>query len=211
MKIAFIGIGNVGAPLADRLQQLGHQVVIAARDPQSQTVTSALNRNPALLVRSPLEAVESSDVVFLVTPFSAIESALTPLKSSLQGKVLVDCINPVGANLSHALQSRNSSSEIIQQLLPDAHVVKAFTIYGFENFENNHYPGYGDLKPAMLIAGDDGEAKTVVANLCQQLGWEPIDTGNISMSLHLEHMALLWISMAGAQRNGGFVWARLQR
>ncbi len=211
MKIAFIGIGNVGAPLADRLQQLGHQVVIAARDPQSQTVKSALNRNPALLVRSPLEAVESSDVVFLVTPFSAIESALTPLKSSLQGKVLVDCINPVGANLSHALQSRNSSSEIIQQLLPDAHVVKAFTIYGFENFENNHYPGYGDLKPAMLIAGDDAEAKTVVANLCQQLGWEPIDTGNISMSLHLEHMALLWISMAGAQRNGGFVWARLQR
>jgi hypothetical protein len=31
------------------------------------------------------------------------------------------------------------------------------------------------------------------------------------MSLHLEHMALLWIKMAGAQRNGGFVWARLQR
>jgi 8-hydroxy-5-deazaflavin:NADPH oxidoreductase len=212
LKIAFIGVGNVGAPLADHLQKLGHQVVIAARDPQSQTVQSALNRNPALLVQSPLEAVESSEVVFLVTPFSAVESALTPLKLALRGKVLVDCINPVGANLSHALESRNSSSEIIQQLLPDAHVVKAFTIYGYENFENNHYPGYGDLKPAMLIAGNDLTAKAAVADLCQQLGWEPIDTGNISMSLHLEHMALLWISMAGAQRSGtGFVWARLQR
>ncbi len=212
MKIAFIGVGNVGAPLADRLQQLGHQVVIAARDPQSKTVQTALTRNPALLVRSPLDAVESSDVVFLVTPFSAIESALTSIKSALNQKILVDCINPVGANLSHGLQSRNSSSEIIQQLVPDAHVVKAFTIYGYENFENSHYPGYGDLKPAMLIAGNDPSAKTVVADLCQQLGWEPIDTGNISMSLHLEHMALLWISMAGAQRSGtGFVWARLQR
>lgn len=212
MRIAFIGVGNVGAPLADHLQKLGHQVVIAARDPQSQTVQSALDRNPALLVQSPLDAVESADVVFLVTPFSAIESALTPLKLALHGKVLVDCINPVGANLSHALQSRSSSSEIIQQLLPEAHVVKAFTIYGYENFENNHYPGYGNLKPAMLIAGNDLTAKAAIADLCQQLGWEAVDTGNISMSLHLEHMALLWISMAGAERGGtGFVWARLQR
>jgi 8-hydroxy-5-deazaflavin:NADPH oxidoreductase len=150
--------------------------------------------------------------VFLVTPFSAVESALTPLKSALSDKILVDCINPVGANLSHGLQSRNSSSEIIQQLVPDAHIVKAFTIYGYENLENNHYSGYGDLKPAMFIAGNDLTAKKVVADLCQQLGWEPVDTGNISMSLHLEHMALLWISMAGVQRSGtGFVWARLQR
>jgi 8-hydroxy-5-deazaflavin:NADPH oxidoreductase len=210
MEIAFIGVGNVGAPLADRLQKLGHQVVIAARDPQSQTVQTALNLNPALLVESPLDAVKSSDVVFLVTPFSAVESALTPLKSALSGKILVDCINPVDAKLSHALQSRSSSSEVIQQLVPDTHVVKAFTIYGYENFENNQYPGYGDLKPAMLIAGNNSEAKLVVADFCQQLGWEPIDTGNIDMSLHLKHMALLWIKMARVQGMGaGFVWARL--
>jgi predicted dinucleotide-binding enzyme len=212
MKIAFIGVGNVGAPLADSLQKLGHQVVIAARDPQSQTVQTALNLNPALLVESPLDAVKSSDVVFLVTPFSAIESALTLLKSALSEKILVDCINPVDANLSHALQSRSSSSKIIQQLVPDAYVVKAFTIYGYENFENSQYPGYGDLKPTMLIAGNNSDAKLVVADFCQQLGWEPIDTGNIDMSLHLEHMALLWIKMARVQGKGaGFVWARLQK
>jgi 8-hydroxy-5-deazaflavin:NADPH oxidoreductase len=212
MKIAFIGVGNVGAPLADHLQKLGHQVVIAARDPQSKTVQSALSRNPNLLVQSPLEAVAAADAVFLVTPFSAIESALTPLKSALSGRVLVDCINPVGANLTHSLESRLSASEMIQQLIPEARVVKAFTIYGYENFEDSQYPGYGDLKPAMLIAGNDPTAKSIVATFCEQLGWEPIDTGNISMSLHLEHMALLWISMAGAERGStGFVWARLQR
>jgi 8-hydroxy-5-deazaflavin:NADPH oxidoreductase len=211
MKIAFIGVGNVGAPLADRLQKLGHQVTIAARDPQSQTVRSALTLNPELLVQPPLAAIETADVVFLATPFGAIESALTPLRLALNGKVLVDCTNTVGANLTHGLQSRTSGSETIQQLVPDTHVVKAFTIYGYENFADNHYPGYGDLKPAMLIAGDDLAAKAIVSDLCQQLGWEPVDTGNLAMSLQLEHMALLWIKMAGAQRNGGFVWARLQR
>jgi 8-hydroxy-5-deazaflavin:NADPH oxidoreductase len=110
------------------------------------------------------------------------------------------------------LQSRISGGETVQQLVPDAWVVKAFSIYGYENFENSHYPGYGDLQPAMFIAGDDPAAKmVVVADLCQQLGWESIDTGKISMSLHLEHMTLLWISMAGADRNSGFAWARLKR
>ncbi len=59
MKIAVIGVGNVGGSLADRLQQLGHQVTIAARDPQSPTVLSALIQNPNLLVQSPLEAMRS--------------------------------------------------------------------------------------------------------------------------------------------------------
>jgi 8-hydroxy-5-deazaflavin:NADPH oxidoreductase len=212
MKIASIGVGNVGAPLADRLQQLGHQVSIAARDPKSPKVQSALNRNPNLLIQPPAEAVESSEIVFLATPFEAIEAALTPLKSALKGKVLVDCTNPVGANLTHGLQSQISGSETIQQLVPDAHVVKAFSIYGYENFENNQYPGYGDLQPAMLIAGNDPAAKSVVTGLCQQMGWESIDTGNLSMSLHLEHMALLWIKMVRVQGVGaGFVWAKLQR
>jgi 8-hydroxy-5-deazaflavin:NADPH oxidoreductase len=212
MKIAFIGVGNVGAPLADRLQLLGHQVTIAARDPQSPKVKSALDRNSNLLVQEPLEAVTAADIVFLATPFPAIESALTPLKSLLDRKILVDCTNPVGANLTHGLQSQISGSETIQQLVPDAQVVKAFTIYGYENFEDNNYPGYGDLKPAMLIAGNDPAAKSVVAGFCEQLGWEPIDTGNLAMSLHLEHMTLLWIKMARVQGKGaGFVWAKLQR
>lgn len=212
MNIAFIGTGNVGAPLADRLQKVGHQVSIAARDSQSKSVQAALARNSHLMVQPPLEAVDSAEVVFLATPFAAVESALTPLKSALDGKVLVDCTNPVGANLSHGLQSKISGSETIQQLLPGTRVVKAFTIYGYENFEDSTYLGYGDLKPAMLIAGNDLAAKEIAKDFCRQLGWEPIDTGNIAMSLHLEHMTLLWINMARVQGRGtGFVWAMLQR
>jgi predicted dinucleotide-binding enzyme len=212
MKITFIGVGNVGAPLADHLQKLGHSVTIAARDPNSQSVQSALNRNASFEVKTPLEAVNSAEVVFLATPFAANEAALSEVSSALEGKILVDCTNPVGANLSHGLNSERSGAEVVQSVVPAVKVVKAFTIYGFENFEDSAYPGYGDLKPAMLIAGNDALAKQTVATLCQQLGWEPIDVGNLAMSLHLEHMTLLWIQMARVQGLGpGFVWARLQK
>ncbi len=212
MKIAFIGVGNVGAPIADRLQKLGHTVTIAARDPNSQSVQSALSRNASLEVKTPIEAIKSAEIVFLATPFAANEAALAEVRLALEDKILVDCTNPVGANLSHGLKSERSGAEVVQDLVPGAKVVKAFTLYGFENFEDNTYPGYGDLKPAMLIAGNDAIAKQSVATLCQELGWEPVDVGNLAMSLHLEHMTLLWIKMARVQGLGaGFVWARLQR
>lgn len=64
----------------------------------------------------------------------------------------------------------------------------------------------------MPIAGNDRAAKEIVADLCGQLGWQPLDTGDISMSLHLEHMTLLWIKMARMQGSGAnFVWAMLER
>ncbi|MCA6504410.1 MAG: NAD(P)-dependent oxidoreductase [Pseudanabaena sp. M158S2SP1A06QC] len=62
MKIAFIGTGNVSAPLADRLQKLGHQVFIAARDPQSKSVQEATNHNVELIVKSPMEVVQELEV-----------------------------------------------------------------------------------------------------------------------------------------------------
>jgi predicted dinucleotide-binding enzyme len=212
MKIAFIGIGNVGAPLASNLQKLGHSVAIAARDPNSQSVQAALSRNPQLEVKPPIEAVKSAEVVFLATPFAASEAALAEVRSVLDGKILVDCTNPVGANLTHALKSERSGSEFVQSLVPNTRVVKAFTIYGFENFENSTYPGYGNLKPVMLIAGNDADTNQVVKTLCEELGWEAVDTGKLDQSLHLEHMTLLWIKMARVQGKGaGFVWAMLQR
>lgn len=211
MNIAFIGIGKVGSPLAGTLAALGHSVTIVARDPNSDSVKTALEKYPNLKVASPQEAISSAEVIFLATPFPAIKTALAEA-GDLSGKILVDCTNPVGPNLSHGLNNEQSGSEFVQNLVPNAKVVKAFTIYGFENFENNRYPGYGDLKPAMLIAGNDANAKQVISNLCLEMGWEPVDTGNIAMSLHLEHMTLLWIKMARVQGLGSdFVWARLQR
>lgn len=215
MNITFIGIGNVGSALADHLAQQGHPVTIAARDPSSDTVRAAQEKNPNLIPKPVTEAVSEAEVIFLATPFAANEAALKSA-GDLSGKVVVDCTNPVGTNLSHGLNSTLSGAETVQQIIPTAKVVKAFTIYGFENFENSAYSGYkaGDaaLKPAMLIAGDDAAAKATVSELCTQLGWEAIDTGPLSMSLHLEHMALLWIKMAGAQGFGaGFTWAMLRR
>jgi predicted dinucleotide-binding enzyme len=211
MDIAFIGYGNVGAPLADHLQRLGHQVTLAAEDTASERVRRARARNEGLRVAPTKDAVRGADVVFLATPFQANESILQAVAGDLAGKVLVDCTNPVGPGLSHGLKSVRSGSEAVQALAPDARVVKAFSIYGFENFDDHAYPAF-NVTPAMMFCGNDAAAKTVAAGLIAELGWEPLDVGGLEQALHLEHMTLLWVRMV---RMGGrsphLVWAALRR
>jgi hypothetical protein len=211
VRIAFLGYGNVGAPLADHLQRLGHEVTLAAADPGSDGVKKARSRNGALVLAAPGAAVAGAEVVFLATPFQANEGVLKSVAPELAGKILVDCTNPVGPGLRHGLESRLSGSQAVQNLVPAARVVKAFSIYGFENFEDNAYPAY-PVRPAMMFCGDDAAAKQTVGELIAQLGWEPLDVGGIEQALHLEHMTLLWVRMV---RVGGasahMVWARLRR
>lgn len=212
MRIAFLGVGQVGAPLAVQLQRLGHTVTIAAREPASASVRAALEREPALTVAAPLEAVDQAELVVLATPWSAVAGTLPPLAAALAGTVLVDATNPVGPELSHGLASRTSGAEEVQRLVPAAKVVKAFSTVGYENLEDSTYPGHGSLRPAMLLAGDNPAACATVAELCEELGWEPVVAGPLRSSLQLEHLALLWIRMARLQGMGAdFVWALLRR
>lgn len=211
MKITFIGYGNVGLPLANQLQQLGHEVTLAARDASSESVQKALAVNESLLVNTPTSAVQNAEIVFLAIPFGANQSIIEGLQSELGGKIVVDCTNPVGRGFTHGLNNEQSGAEFIQSMLPSSHVVKAFSIYGYENLKDNQYPDY-NLKPAMFFCGDNEEAKSKVEGLIASLGWEPLDVGVLKQALHLEHMTLMWVRMIRMGRlNPNLVWGAMRR
>lgn len=208
MNIAFIGIGNVGYAIADNLQKKGHRIIIGNENADSGSIKKAVERNPSFIARSVQDAVDEAEVIFLATPFQAVESALSGIRFG--GKPLVDCTNPVGPGITHGLKSDHSGAEEVQKFAPDANVVKAFNIYGFENFADSSFPKY-DVKPVMLIAGEDKTSKERVSHLIGELGFFVKDTGPLSQSLHLEHMTLLWVKMVRMGGNPNFVWAYLDR
>lgn len=209
MKIAFIGIGNVGFALADNLQKKGHEIVLAHDNVKSDSVLKAKTRNPSFLAFPIQKAINYSDIIFLATPFKYNEVILKSL--DFMGKTLVDCTNPVGAGISHGLESKISGAEKVQQWAKGAKVVKAYTIYGFENLENPLFPNY-HVQPAMLIAGDENIAKKQVELLNTDLGYETVDVGELSQSLHLEHMTLMWVKLVRVNgHHPNFTWAYLER
>lgn len=211
MKIGFIGHGNVGGALISSLSAIGHDILVGTRSQSEDNINkiAALGSNVRSVPLSNLS--DGLSVVFLAVPFAAAVDALKTIQDCA-GLVVVDCTNPVGANVSHGLNSEISGTELLQNKFPKLKLVKSFTVYGFENFQNSRYPGYGELKPVMPIAGDDAKAKNLVAQLATELAWQPLDVGEASTALHLEHMTLLWIKLARVQGKGSdFTWAMLTR
>ncbi|HEX6953862.1 MAG TPA: NAD(P)-binding domain-containing protein, partial [Agromyces sp.] len=155
------------------------------------------------------EAVAGADLVILAVPFRAVHEVLTPLRGALEGRVLVDATNAVGPGFTHGAGDGRSAAEVVASLAPTARVVKAFSIYGAEIYAGPPRAA-GDVRPAMLIAGDDDAAKQVVAGLLDRMGWDPVDTGPLAQALHLEHLTLLWLRMVrGGDRPATLTWAVL--
>ncbi|BCS32251.1 NADP oxidoreductase [Luteitalea sp. TBR-22] len=208
MRIACIGHGHVGGALAASLADLGHEVTIAAASSDDDRLRALASR-AAVRVAPPADALRSADVVFLATPFGALDDVAATMGDALSGKVLVDCTNPVGPGLQHGLRSERSGSEAVQAALPRTRVVKAFSVYGYENFVRRE--ATRGVRPMMPICGDDAASKALVAGLATELGWEAVDVGGLAQALHLEHMTLLWVRMV---RVGGadprLVWAALR-
>lgn len=213
MQLAVLGYGHVGATLAGSLIAAGHDITLATNPNRPQGAEATRQADPRLAkaaISDPLTAVSAADAVLLAVPFPAVEEVLAPLAPALQGTTLIDATNPVGPGLTHGLGSAQSGAERVAALVPGAAVVKAFSVYGYENLADPPV-GPDGIRPAMPYAGDDPAAKATVAALLTDLGWEPLDSGPLTAALDLEHLTLLWVRMV---RAGGhpprLVWAALR-
>lgn len=216
MKIAIIGAGNLGGALGKAWAKAGHAILFGVRDPAGGKTRPPLAEigGAASSLFVP-DAVRSGDVVVLATPWAAVPEVIAAM-GDLRGKILIDATNPLFLNtegsLSLSLGSTTSGAEEIARLAPGARVAKAFNTYGWENFADSAYPGYGELKPVLFHCSDDDEAKEIVEQLARDLGFEPVDTGGLGMARSLEPLALMWIRLSVRDgRNPNFTWARLRR
>jgi hypothetical protein len=200
MKIAIIGTGNVGSAIAHGLKGKGHGVSLGARDPADES-TRALAAATGSTAATPLSAVADAEIVVLALPWAAAEEAVRSL-GSLAGKIVVDCMNPLGmvdGKLSLILGHATSGGEIVQRWLPDARVVKTLNQVGAEMMADNSRLPH---RPVMFMAGNDAAAKTSVTSVLSDLGFEALDAGDITKSRILEPFGMVWINQALIQGKG---------
>ncbi len=195
MKIAILGVGNVGAALARGWARQGHRIILGARDvakPEVQALARELGKNCA--VATPAEAAQEAEVAVLATPWKAAEELLRQLRGPLTGKVLVDCTNPLKPDLSGLVTGPDrSGAEILAEIVPGADLVKCFNTTGADNMAN---PQYAEGRAVMLLAGGSPAAKARMRQLSDELGFTTIDAGGLQVARLLESFAMLWIHLA---------------
>ena len=197
MRIAIIGAGSVGATLGRAWIKLGEDVIWGVRnraDPKHATL-------PKERVKAPPEAIKEAEVVVMATPWSAAEAAIKGL-GSLMGKIVIDCMNPLGMGpdgLQLVLGLNTSAGEQVASWASGAFVFKTLNTTGAGNMAKAaDYPA----KPVMLVAGDDAERKPVVMELVGTLGFEPVDAGPLKNARLLEPFAMVWIDQAMKRGRG---------
>jgi hypothetical protein len=153
----------------------------------------------------PAAAAAQADVVVLALPWAVAEGAVKAL-GELEGKVVIDCMNPLtmtdGA-LGLERGFSTSGAETVQSWLPGAHVVKTLNQVGAEIMAN---PSMLAAIPVMFLAGDDMTAKAKAAALVTDAGFEVLDAGPLRQARLLEPLAMLWINQA-IVRGEGRKWA----
>jgi predicted dinucleotide-binding enzyme len=184
--VSIIGTGNMGTAIAGIATKGGYTV-------------QALGHDDAA---TPVEG----DVVVLAVPHAALTDIVAERGASLAGKVVVDLTNPVDfATMDDLVVGPDTSAAAdLAAALPDSAVVKAFNT----NFAGTLAAGtVGPLTTAVLIAGDDADAKSAVAALVTAGGLQAVDAGALKRARELEAIGFLQITLAVREQvawTGGF-------
>lgn len=180
MKIGIIGTGHIGGTLAAKLAKAGHSVGMAnAHGPQSlQERARSLGDNVCAMTVH--EAAKHGEVVIVSIPFGAYRAVPA---EPLRGKIVVDTENyyPDRDGRFEELDAdRTTSSELLRDHLQTARLVKAFNAVRWTTLAQDDRPRGARGRIAVPLAGDDPDAKRVVAELIDQIGFDPVDVGDLA-------------------------------
>jgi NADPH-dependent F420 reductase len=210
MKIGILGAGNMGGTLGRLWTELGHEVFFGLRDAESVKAQRALTAvGDEAQWGTAAAAAEFADVILIAVPWEATQEVIESIAPQLAGKVLIDCTNPIEPDLSGlAIGHTTSAAEEIARWAPDARVVKAFNTVGASTL---HDAKFGDHSASVFVCGNDEPAKKIVAQLAEEIGFEVIDAGQLTMARYLEPLAMLWIHLAIRGKFGSKIAVKLLR
>ena len=182
MRVGFIGAGSMGGTLARHLARLGHQVSIAnSRGPESlAALADEIGATPVSVV----DAVKAGEIVVISVPTKAVANLPRGLFANVPSRVVIDTGN-------YHPELRDGRIDAIDQGMLDSHwveqqigcpVVKAFNNIFAKSLLEKGVPGGTTGRIALSVMGDSLEAKATVLRLVDDLGFDPVDGGDLDAS-----------------------------
>jgi len=183
MRIGIIGAGNIGGNLTRRFTELGHEVAVAnSRGPET---LSALAEETGATPVDVTSAAQGADVLIVTIPEKSIPNLPKGVLDGLApGAVVIDTGN-------YYPQQRDGKIEAIEDGTPESlwvaeqlghPVVKAFNGIFADHLLTEGKASGTPGRIALPVAGDDADAKAVVIDLLDQLGFDGVDAGGLKDS-----------------------------
>lgn len=189
------GTGEQGRGLAQRFSKAGHRVIIGSRDAgRAQQVAAEMDAEVEGMSNE--ECARASDVVIVAVPWDGHGALLESLGGALAGRIVVDCVNPLGFDKQGAFAlsvPEGSAAEQAAAVLPDSRVVAAFHHISAVLLLDE---SVDRIDTDVLVLGDDREATDVVQALASRIpGMRGIYGGRLRNAGQVEAMTANLISI----------------
>ena len=188
MKVGILGgTGPQGRGLTRRFLVAGHEVVLGSRSAgRAQEVAAEYAGLGAVVGGSNAEAA-AAELVVVTVPYDGHAALLQGLAEQLTGKIVVDCVNPLGfdAQGPHVLPvAAGSAAQEAQQLLPGSTVVAAFHHVSAVLLDD---PGVQRIEGDVLVLGEDRDAVATVCELATAIpGARGVYAGRLRLAGQVE-------------------------
>ena len=189
------GTGEQGRGLAYRWAQAGQRVIIGSRDEQRAQAVAA-DLGATVEGATNVVCAARADVVVAAVPWAGHEALLTELRTALAGKIIVDCVNPLGFDKQGAFAlavAQGSAAQQAAELLPDSTVVAAFHHISAVLLLDDSVP---TLDTDVLVLGDQRDATDTVQALANRIpGLRGIYGGRLRNAAQVEAFTANLISI----------------
>ncbi|GAA2851604.1 NADPH-dependent F420 reductase [Streptosporangium fragile] len=158
------GTGDQGKGLARRFALAGHTVLIGSRS-AARAQEAAAGIDGTVRGADNATVAAEADVVIVAIPWDGHRSTLESLRAELAGKIVVDCVNPLGFDKQGAYAlpvEEGSAAQQAAAVLPDSRVVAAFHHVSAVLLLD---PEVAEIDLDVLVLGDDREATDIVQAL----------------------------------------------
>jgi len=164
------GTGDQGRGLAVRLAAAGNPIILGSRSAdRAATAAAELGGAPAIRGMTNEAAARAADIVIVAVPYEGHRELLASLAGPLAGKIVIDCVNPLGFDDQgvYALHvPEGSAAQQAAAVLPDSLVVGAFHHVSAVLLLN---PEITKIDLDILVLGDDRQATDLVAALAARI------------------------------------------
>lgn len=183
MKIGILGSGNMGRSLGILWAEQKHEVFFGART-AAKGKAIALSAGNNTQGGTNDEAAAFGDVLLYTIRGVNPAEVLTSI-DLLNGKIIIDCNNyDIPENFAYP-PIELSLAEKLADEVPQAKVVKAFNTMAQELFELSLQP-LKEYNVSVFVAGDDPAARKTVMNLAKDIGFAPVDCGELRFARLIE-------------------------
>ena len=195
------GTGDQGQGLARRFAQAGVQVLIGSRavdraEKAAAELNAALGTSPPVRGLANADAAGQADLVIIAVPWEGHAELLTALRAELAGKIVVDCVNPLGFDKQGPYRlpvAEGSAAEQAAALLPESRVVAAFHHVSAVLLAD---PAVTSFDLDVLVLGEDREATDTVQALAGLIpGMRGLYAGRLRNARQVEALTANLISI----------------